>query len=104
MAQEFNHKFIGTENRPRVSIFRSNSEIYAQAINDEAGKTLVSASTKEITEDKKPAEKAMLCGKLLAKKAKEAKISQVIFDRNGYRYHGRVKALAEGMREGGIKL
>jgi large subunit ribosomal protein L18 len=104
MAQEFNKKFTGTEARPRVSVFRSNAAICAQIINDGTGKTLVSASSKEIKESGKPVEKASLCGKLLAKKAKEKKIEAIVFDRNGYRYHGRVKALAEGMREGGLKF
>lgn len=102
MAQEFNKKFIGTEIRPRVSVFRSNTEIYAQVINDGISKTLVSASSKEIKESGKPVDLALLCGKLLAKKAKAKKINEIVFDRNGYRYHGRVKALAEGMREGGL--
>jgi len=102
MAQEYNKKFIGTDVRPRVSVFRSNTAIYAQAIDDMNGKTIVSVSSKEIKEAKKPVELAMLCGKLLAKKAKDKKIEKVIFDRNGYRYHGRIKALAEGMRDGGL--
>ncbi|MFA4996443.1 MAG: 50S ribosomal protein L18 [Patescibacteria group bacterium] len=102
MAQEFNKKFIGTEARPRVSVFRSNAAIYAQAIDDATGKTIVFASSKEIKENDKPVQKALLCGKLLAQKAKDKKIEKIIFDRNGYRYHGRVKSLAEGMREGGL--
>jgi large subunit ribosomal protein L18 len=106
MAQEYNKKFIGTDVRPRISVFRSNTAIYAQAIDDMNGKTIVSVSSKEINSPvggaKKPVELAMLCGKLLAKKAKDKKIEKVIFDRNGYRYHGRIKALAEGMRDGGL--
>lgn len=102
MAQEYNKKFIGTEIRPRVSVFRSNTAIFAQIINDKIGKTLIAVSSKDIKEKGKPTELALLCGKLLAKKAKEVKIEKVIFDRNGYQYHGRVKKLAEGMREGGL--
>jgi len=104
MAQEFNKKFKGTEDRLRVSVTRSNLAIYAQIINDETGKTIVAVSSKEIKENKKPVEKALLSGKLLAKKAKEKKIEKIVFDRNGYQYHGRVKALAEGMREGGLSF
>lgn len=104
MAQEYNKKFIGTEARPRVSVFRSNARIYAQAIDDANGKTLVSVSSDEIKESKKPTELAALAGKLLAQKAKDAKITKVIFDRNRFRYHGRVKAFADGMREGGLQF
>ena len=108
MAQEFNKKFIGTVDRPRVSVFKSNAAIYAQVIDDINGKTFVSASTKEINPPaggaKKPVETAFLCGKLLAEKAKEKKVLKVVFDRNGYQYHGNVKALAEGMREGGLEF
>jgi large subunit ribosomal protein L18 len=102
MAQEFNKKYIGTEAQPRVSVFRSNKAIYAQVIDDKSGTTIVAASSLEVSEKKKPVEIAMLCGKILAKKALDKKVSRIIFDRNGYQYHGRVKALAEGMREGGL--
>lgn len=108
MAQEYNKKFIGTSTRPRVSVFKSNTAIYTQAIDDVSGKTIVSVSSKEINPPaggtKKPVEIAQLCGKLLAKKAKEKKLQRIIFDRNGYQYHGRVKALAEGIREGGLEF
>ncbi len=102
-------KIHGTPERPRLSVFRSNKHIYAQIIDDEAGHTLVAASTrsKELAdqlEGKTKAEQARLVGKLLAEKAVKANITQVVFDRNGYKYHGRVKALADGAREGGLKF
>ncbi len=102
-------KIHGTPERPRISVFRSNKHIYAQIIDDEAGHTLVAASTrsKEIADQlqgKTKVEQAFLVGKLLAQKALEANITEVVFDRNGYKYHGRVKALADGAREGGLKF
>ncbi len=102
-------KISGTPERPRLSVFRSNKHIYAQIIDDEAGQTLVAASTrsKELVgqlEGKTKIEQAKLVGKLLAEKALKANVSQVVFDRNGYKYHGRVKALADGAREGGLKF
>lgn len=98
-------KIFGTAKVPRLCLFRSASHIYAQLINDEKGKTLVSASDLEIkkSKDKKTA-LAGKVGKLIAKKAAEKKIDKVVFDRGGYKYHGRVKALAEGAREGGLKF
>jgi large subunit ribosomal protein L18 len=97
----------GTADRPRLSVFRSNKEIYAQIIDDVKGETLLNASskTKEIagTESSKT-EKAALVGKLIAEKALAAGISAVVFDRNGYLYHGRVKQLADAAREGGLKF
>ncbi|MEI6596934.1 MAG: 50S ribosomal protein L18 [bacterium] len=97
-------KVSGTAACPRLSVFRSNRGIYAQIINDEIGKTLIAVGAKEIkTKDKKIAVSLEL-GKLLATKAIAKGISQVVFDRNGYKYHGRVKALAEGAREGGLKF
>ena len=97
----------GTADNPRLSIFRSNKEIYAQLINDSDGKTMISASSREKgIADKKVAkiEQAKLVGHLIAEKAKEAGIDSVIFDRNGYLYHGRIKSLAEAAREGGLKF
>ncbi|MBW6497354.1 MAG: 50S ribosomal protein L18 [Bacteroidales bacterium] len=97
----------GTTERPRLTVFRSNKAIYAQVINDLEGRTLVSASSisKELAEKKMTkTETAKEVGKLLAGKAKEAGIEKVVFDRNGYLYHGRVKSLAEGAREGGLKF
>ena len=97
----------GTGSLPRFTVFRSNKGIYAQLIDDAEGKTLVSASSREkgIVEKKVPKiEQAKLVGQLIAEKAKEAGIQQVIFDRNGYLYHGRIKSLAEAAREGGLKF
>lgn len=93
----------GTELRPRLSVFRSLTSIYAQIINDAEGKTLVSASSKEVkTKDIKKSDVAREVGKILAAKAKEKGISKVMFHRGAYKYHGRVKALADGAREGGL--
>ena len=93
----------GTAERPRMSVFRSNKQIYVQVINDLTGKTLVSASSLGMeTMPKK--EQAAKVGELVAQKALEAGITQVVFDRNGYLYHGRVKELADGARKGGLKF
>ena len=101
-------KISGTNEMPRMSVFRSNKGIYVQLVDDLAGKTLASASSrvKEIAENKDVSkiEQAKLVGKLIAEKAQQAGISQVVFDRGGYLYHGRVKALAEAAREGGLKF
>lgn len=97
----------GTAERPRLSVFRSSKEIYVQLIDDLNGKTLLSASskTKGIAEQKgTKSEKSVLVGKLIAERALEQNITSVVFDRNGYLYHGRVKALAEAAREGGLKF
>jgi large subunit ribosomal protein L18 len=99
----------GTPERPRLSVFRSLSGIYAQVIDDVAGNTLVSASTidpalREQVKGLKQAEKARLVGKTLAERALGKGIQMVSFDRGGYKYIGRVKALAEGAREGGLKF
>jgi len=97
-------KTFGTKERPRLCVFRSLKHIYAQIVDDTEGKTLVSASDFEIKDKKglKKVEIAKEVGKLIAKKALEKKINKVAFDRSGYKYHGRVKALAEGAREGGL--
>ena len=98
---------FGTPERPRLSVFRSNKEIYAQVIDDTSGKTLASASSrdKELTEAKgTKSELATEVGKALAKKALAAGVESVAFDRGGYQYNGRVKSLAEGAREGGLKF
>ena len=95
----------GTPSCPRLSVFRSNRDIYAQIVDDAAGITLVFSSSRaaEINEQKvTKIEKSALVGKMLAQKAQEAGISKVVFDRNGYLYHGRVKSLAEAAREGGL--
>jgi large subunit ribosomal protein L18 len=99
-------KVQGNSERPRLSVFRSNTNIYAQVIDDEKGVTLVSASSLDLGEKKwnTNAEAAGQVGKKIAEKALEAGISAVVFDRNGYLYHGKVKALAEGAREGGLKF
>ena len=97
----------GTPDRPRMSVFRSNKEIYVQLIDDLSGKTLVAASSmsKDFSDKKlSHLEKAKLVGKLIAEKAIQAGISVVVFDRNGYLYHGRVKSLAEAAREAGLKF
>lgn len=97
----------GTESRPRLAIFRSTKHIYAQVIDDLAGRTLISASTRDA--DGKSSyggnvEAAKKIGALVASRAKAAGIELVVFDRGGHRYHGRVKALAEAAREGGLKF
>ncbi len=99
-------KLFGTVKRPRLCVFRSAKHIYAQLIDDEKGKVLVSANCQKLKDKKnmKKIEKAKEVGKLLAKKALEKKIEKVIFDKGGYKYHGRVKALAEGARENGLKF
>ena len=101
------NKVTGTSNVPRLNVFRSNSNIFAQIIDDEASKTLVSASSidKELKlENSGNIDAAIKVGELLAKRAKKAKISKVVFDRGGYQYHGRVKALADAARENGLEF
>lgn len=118
-------KIFGTEERPRLCVFRSNKHIYAQLIDDEMGKTLLTVhdmelkrkkssssakTTKEKTRGKEEKQYTLQeklayeVGKLIAQRASDKKIEKVVFDRDGYRYHGRVKALAEGVREGGLKF
>jgi large subunit ribosomal protein L18 len=103
-------KMSGVKERPRLTIYRSLNNMYAQLIDDSEGNTLVSASSmsKELKEELKNSKgkisKSKMVGVLLAKKALEKNISEVVFDRNGYRYHGRVKAIADGAREGGLKF
>ena len=101
-------KVNGTPERPRLVVFRSNRSIYAQIVDDVNGKTIVSASSLALAEDrasmKNNKEAAANVGKEVARLAKEQKIEQVVFDRNGFIYHGRVKALADGAREGGLKF
>jgi len=91
-------KISGTAKVPRLSVFKSNQYIYVQLIDDDKGKTIVSAKGKLSIKEAKKA------GELIAKKAREKKIEKVVFDRGGYGYHGRVKAVAEGAREGGLKF
>ncbi len=100
-------RVTGTSERPRLSVFRSLENIYVQVIDDAAGKTLVSASTidSEIAaqlKDKSKVDAARIVGKVVGERAKNAGITQVVFDRAGYQYHGRVAALAEGAREAGL--
>ena len=105
--QRIRGKISGTAARPRVCVFRSNLEIYAQVIDDHAGVTLATASSKDddvVKEGKTKTEHSKQVGEILAKRALEAGVTNVVFDRNGYLYHGRVQALADGAREGGLKL
>ena len=96
-------RISGTAERPRLSVFRSNKQIYAQVINDLTGTTLASASSLGLEKMNK-SEQAKKVGLLIAEKALAAGISEVVFDRNGYLYHGRVQSLADGAREGGLKF
>lgn len=106
-------KISGTAARPRLCIFRSSKHIYAQIINDEKGETIESASSNGIKSSQKAGKENQYTGKqhvsyelgkLIAKKALMKKIEEIVFDRGGYRYHGRVKAVAEGARKGGLKF
>lgn len=99
-------RISGSANLPRVSVFRSNSQIYAQLIDDIEGKTMLAVSSKEngINTSGNKVEQSKAVGKLLAEKALAAGFTQVVFDRSGYLYHGRIKALADGAREGGLTL
>jgi len=100
-------KFIGTQERPRLSVYRSSKHIYAQLIDDVKGHTLVAASTIEpeikgqLTDNGK-IDNAVTIGKLIAQRAVEKGVTKIVFDRNGFLYHGRVKALSDGAREGGL--
>lgn len=100
------NKISGTAERPRLSVFRSERNIYAQLIDDKAGVTLVAASSLEKSFESKGSDKtaARAIGKLIAEKAAEKGITTVVFDRSGYIYHGRIKELAEGAREGGLNF
>jgi large subunit ribosomal protein L18 len=98
-------KIMGTAQRPRLAVFRSNKHVYAQAIDDIAGRTLVAASTVEAEQRTGPTatvDAAKSVGLLLAQRAREAGIDTVVFDRGGFSYHGRVAAVADGAREGGL--
>jgi large subunit ribosomal protein L18 len=102
-------KVVGTAERPRLNVFRSLEHIYAQVIDDSRGHTLASASTidpalREQLRGKSKSEQAKLVGKAVAERAREKGITAVVFDRGGYPYHGRVKALADGSREGGLEF
>jgi large subunit ribosomal protein L18 len=100
-------KMKGTAEVPRLCVFRSNKHVYGQLIDDEKGKTILSSSDFELKKSKIKSQKLKIAheiGKLLAKKAMEKKIEKIVFDRGGYKYHGRIKALADGAREGGLKF
>ena len=96
-------KVEGTAERPRLVVFRSLKHIYAQLVDDAAGRTITTVSSQKAGEGKK-AEKSAEVGRQIAARAKEQGITQVVFDRGGYRYHGRVKAVADGAREGGLEF
>jgi large subunit ribosomal protein L18 len=106
IKQRIRRKVSGTPERPRLSVFRSNTGMYAQIIDDQAGRTLVSASSLKDKAAKglPKTEQARLVGRAIAERAKAAGIEKVVFDRNGYLYHGRVKALAEAAREAGLNF
>ena len=98
-------KVHGSAERPRISVFRSNRGVFAQLIDDDSGRTLASVNwTESDLRSLKPMEQAAKAGALLAERAKAAGVETVVFDRGGYQYHGRVKALAEGAREGGLNF
>lgn len=105
--QRLRKRVSGTHERPRLCVFRSNAHIYAQVINDTEGRTLVAASTTEkgwSGEGKTKTEEAALVGRLVAERALAAGVTKVVFDRGGYKYHGRVRALAEAAREAGLSF
>ena len=110
LKRERRHKKIrkeifGTKDRPRLCVFRSNAHIYVQIINDENAKVLISVSDLDLKKSKmKKTETAEEVGKLIAEKALENKIEKIVFDRGGFVFHGRIKALAEGARKGGLKF
>ncbi len=98
-------KVRGTAERPRISVFRSNRGIFAQLIDDDAGRTIAAVNwTEDALKTLGPMEQATRAGALLAERAKAAGIDTAVFDRGGYQYHGRVKALADGAREGGLSF
>jgi large subunit ribosomal protein L18 len=98
-------KVHGSAERPRISVFRSNRGIFAQLVDDDSGRTLASVNwTESDLRSLKPMEQAAKAGELLAERAKAAGVESAVFDRGGYQYHGRVKALAEGAREGGLQF
>ena len=102
IKQRIRKKISGTADLPRLSVFRSNKAIYCQLIDDVAGKTIASATSVGAALTGTKSEQAKAVGKAIAEKASAQNISSVVFDRNGYLYHGRVKALADGVREGGL--
>ena len=97
-------KVVGSPDRPRLAVYRSNRHVYAQLIDDTRGRTLAAASSLKDSNGADPKEQAKAVGAALAKRAKEAGVTQVTFDRGGFKYHGRVRAVAEGAREGGLNF
>jgi len=97
-------KLFGLKDKPRLSVFRSNRHIYAQLINDEKGITLAQASSFEVKEKSKKSEISFKIGKLLGERAKAAGVKRAIFDKGEYKFHGRIKALADGAKEAGLKI
>jgi large subunit ribosomal protein L18 len=97
-------KVVGSADRPRLSVYRSNVHIYAQLIDDDAQVTLAAADSRQVGEAESRKDAARKVGELIASRASEAGIETVVFDRGGNKYHGRIAALAEGAREGGLKL
>ncbi len=97
-------RIYGTAERPRLSVYRSNVHIYAQLVDDDEGNTLAAADSREVGEAENRTEAARKVGELVAQRAKDADVEEVVFDRGGNKYHGRVAALAEGARSGGLKL
>ncbi|WKN31999.1 50S ribosomal protein L18 [Porifericola rhodea] len=104
IRKSIRRKLSGTSERPRLSVYKSNKAIYAQIINDELGNTLAHATSVEVETKNANLDIAKAVGKKIAEKAVANGISEVVFDRGGYIYHGKVKALAEGAREGGLKF
>lgn len=102
--QRIRAKINGTKDRPRLSVFKSGNHIYAQLIDDDAAKVLAAVSDLGLKSKGKKVDKSMEVGKLIAKKALESKIETVVFDRGGFVFHGRIKAVADGAREGGLKF
>jgi len=103
-AKRVRARILGTAQRPRLSVFRSNRYTYIQLINDLTGKTLISASTYGLKESGNKSSKAGRLGKIIAEKAKEKGISKVVIDRGKYKYHGRIRAVAESLKEEGINI
>ncbi len=97
-------KVWGTDERPRLCVFKSSNNVYAQMIDDTTGQTIVSASTLADKIDGKGKEAAAQVGKLIAERAKEKNITKAVFDRSGYKYHGRIRSIAEGARDGGLQV
>jgi large subunit ribosomal protein L18 len=104
IKQRVRGKISGTPETPRLTVFRSNKQIYVQVIDDKSGKTLAAASSLKMQDKVTKKEQAAKVGELIAKNALEAGVSQVVFDRNGYLYHGRVKEVADAARKGGLKF